>query len=218
MERPTRGRMRMRRWRQQQQQGGGQPGQQPGQPQPGQQQPGQQQPGQQPGQQQQQGGQGGPQQPRPQQGPPRTMAGQPQPIQPGPPNPVAIQLANFLRGQNLKPRTSIFNGERKEMFRGKPALSSSSRLLRPMVGEFWSLTLPAYVQSSEPCAPSSLPPTPRRARRTQPFPRSRTAPVSRTPSSCCPCPCWRCVLARSIRMRATTMRPRRRSESKGFGT
>ncbi|ERS96793.1 translocation protein SEC62 [Sporothrix schenckii 1099-18] len=47
---------------------------------------------------------------------------QPQPIQPGPPNPVAIALANFLRSQDLKPRTVILNGERKEMFRVKRAL------------------------------------------------------------------------------------------------
>ena len=45
--------------------------------------------------------------------------GQPQPILPGPPNPVAIALANFLRSQDLKPRTCILNGERKDMFKGK---------------------------------------------------------------------------------------------------
>ncbi|XXG98528.1 hypothetical protein Hte_004852 [Hypoxylon texense] len=78
-------------------------------------------------QQQQQGGQGGPQGgpqgpqgPRP--GPPPGAQGQPQPIRPGPPNPVAIALANFLRGQPLKPRTCIINGERKDMFRVKRAL------------------------------------------------------------------------------------------------
>ncbi|ORY63221.1 translocation protein Sec62-domain-containing protein [Pseudomassariella vexata] len=48
--------------------------------------------------------------------------GQAQPIKPGPPNPVAIALANFLRNQPLKPRTCIFNGERKDMFRVKRAL------------------------------------------------------------------------------------------------
>ncbi|KAK6957763.1 hypothetical protein Daesc_000552 [Daldinia eschscholtzii] len=72
--------------------------------------------------QQQQGGQGpqgGPQ------GPPRPppgAQGQPQPIRPGPPNPVAIALANFLRSQPLKQRTCILNGERKDMFRVKRAL------------------------------------------------------------------------------------------------
>jgi translocation protein SEC62 len=45
-------------------------------------------------------------------------AGQPQPITPGPPNPVAIAMANFLRGQDLKLRTCILNGDRKDMFRG----------------------------------------------------------------------------------------------------
>jgi translocation protein SEC62 len=59
--------------------------------------------------------------PRPQTQPTGAPA-QPQPIQPGPPNPVAIALANFLRGQDLKLRTSIFNGERKDMFRVKRAL------------------------------------------------------------------------------------------------
>ncbi|KAK4218581.1 translocation protein Sec62-domain-containing protein [Rhypophila decipiens] len=48
--------------------------------------------------------------------------GQPQPIVPGPPNPVAIALATFLRSQPLKPRTVILNGERKDMFRVKRAL------------------------------------------------------------------------------------------------
>lgn len=46
--------------------------------------------------------------------------GRAQPITPGPPNPKAIALASFLRGQDLKPRTVILNGERKDMFRGRP--------------------------------------------------------------------------------------------------
>lgn len=45
-----------------------------------------------------------------------------QPIVPGPPNPVAIALATFLRSQDLKPRTVILNGDRKDMFRVKRAL------------------------------------------------------------------------------------------------
>lgn len=68
-------------------------------------------------QQQQQGGQPPQQhQHQHQQGPPQ--AGQPQPIVPGPPNPVAIALAKFLRSQDLKPRTCILNGDRKDMFKG----------------------------------------------------------------------------------------------------
>ncbi|KAF5244512.1 hypothetical protein FAUST_2332 [Fusarium austroamericanum] len=48
--------------------------------------------------------------------------GRSQPITPGPPNPKALALAAFLRGQDLKPRTVIMNGERKDMFRVKRAL------------------------------------------------------------------------------------------------
>lgn len=59
-------------------------------------------------------GQGQPQGPRPG-GPPQQQA---QPITPGPPNPVAIAMANFLKGQDLKTRTCILRGERKDMFRG----------------------------------------------------------------------------------------------------
>jgi translocation protein SEC62 len=44
---------------------------------------------------------------------------QPQPIQPGPPNPAAIAVAKFLQSQDLKPRTCILNGQRKNMFKGK---------------------------------------------------------------------------------------------------
>lgn len=74
-------------------------------------------------QQQQQGG-GGPQQQHQHQhqhqhGPPA----QAQPIVPGPPNPLALVLAKFLRSQELKPRTVILNGERKDMFRVRLAQS-----------------------------------------------------------------------------------------------
>ncbi|SPJ70782.1 related to translocation protein sec62 [Fusarium torulosum] len=48
--------------------------------------------------------------------------GRSQPITPGPPNPKALALAKFLRGQDLKNRTVILNGERKDMFRVKRAL------------------------------------------------------------------------------------------------
>jgi translocation protein SEC62 len=47
--------------------------------------------------------------------------GRSQPITPGPPNPKALALAKFLRGQDLKNRTVILNGERKDMFRGRSA-------------------------------------------------------------------------------------------------
>lgn len=37
---------------------------------------------------------------------------------PGPPKPEALAVAKFLRSQELKPRTCILNGERKDMFKG----------------------------------------------------------------------------------------------------
>jgi translocation protein SEC62 len=54
--------------------------------------------------------------------PPGAQQGRPQPIVPGPPNPAALALAKFLRGQELKPRTCILNGQRKDMFKVKRAL------------------------------------------------------------------------------------------------
>ncbi|CAG8982852.1 hypothetical protein HYALB_00006662 [Hymenoscyphus albidus] len=47
---------------------------------------------------------------------------QQQPITPGPPNPAAIALAKFLQSQDLKMRTCILNGQRKDMFKVKRAL------------------------------------------------------------------------------------------------
>ena len=44
--------------------------------------------------------------------------GQQVPITPGAPDPRALALAKWLRGQDLKPRTCILNGQRKDMFRG----------------------------------------------------------------------------------------------------
>lgn len=52
-------------------------------------------------------------------GAPRPGQGKPQPITPGPPNPKALAVANFLKSQELKPRTCILNGERKDMFKGE---------------------------------------------------------------------------------------------------
>jgi translocation protein SEC62 len=41
-----------------------------------------------------------------------------QPVQPGPPKPEALAVAKFLKTQDLKLRTCIFQGQRKDMFRG----------------------------------------------------------------------------------------------------
>ena len=91
---------------QRQAQGSPQPGQQP----PQQQQ--QQQPGQQPQQQQQQA-----QSPAPQQQPQQQT--HQVPVNPGAPaDPKALAVAKFLRSQNLKPRSCILDGQRKDMFKG----------------------------------------------------------------------------------------------------
>ncbi|KAF7558736.1 hypothetical protein G7046_g5427 [Stylonectria norvegica] len=54
--------------------------------------------------------------------PPQGGQGRPQAITPGPPKPEALAVAKFLKGQDLKPRTCILNGERKDMFKVKRAL------------------------------------------------------------------------------------------------
>ena len=80
------------------------------------------------GQQGQGGGPGGqPGQPPPQMRPPPGAGGPPQgqqqvPIAPGPPKPEALAVAAFLRGQDLKMRTCIFQEKRKDMFRVKRAM------------------------------------------------------------------------------------------------
>lgn len=56
-------------------------------------------------------------QPQVQQGP----GGQQVPITPGAPDPKSLALAKWLRSQDLKTRTCILNGQRKDMFRGMPA-------------------------------------------------------------------------------------------------
>ena len=47
-----------------------------------------------------------------------TSPGTAQPITPGPPNPAALAVATFLKNQDLKMRTCILNGQRKDMFKG----------------------------------------------------------------------------------------------------
>lgn len=41
-----------------------------------------------------------------------------QQITPGPPKPEALAVANFLKSQDLKPRTALLSGQRKDMFKG----------------------------------------------------------------------------------------------------
>ncbi|CAI7621640.1 unnamed protein product [Penicillium bialowiezense] len=61
------------------------------------------------------------QQPAPQQHQHQTT--QQVPVNPNnPPDPKAIAVANWLRSQNLKPRTCIMDGQRKDMFKVKRAI------------------------------------------------------------------------------------------------
>jgi len=50
---------------------------------------------------------------------PQSPQQQQQPITPGPPNPAALAVAKFLQSQDLKMRTCILGGERKDMFKGQ---------------------------------------------------------------------------------------------------
>ncbi|KAH1318151.1 hypothetical protein KXX47_002537 [Aspergillus fumigatus] len=99
----------------------------------------QQQMAQQQAQAAQQQGQAGPQQQQQQQQQ-QGQSGQPSPPQQqmqqvpvnpsNPPDPRAIAVAQFLRSQNLKSRTCILDGQRKDMFKGtfSPILLTSLRL------------------------------------------------------------------------------------------
>ncbi len=58
--------------------------------------------------------------------PAQGQGGQQVPIQPGAPDPKATAVAKWLRGQDLKTRTCILNGQRKDMFRGMLSLPTNS--------------------------------------------------------------------------------------------
>ena len=90
--------------------------------------------------------------------------GRAQPITPGPPNPKALAVAKFLRNQDLKPRTSILNGERKDMFKGR--LSPDKLVAEPWIIHFKVTTDTRVQQSSERCVLYNHQPTKRLARRT----------------------------------------------------
>lgn len=87
---------------------------------------------------------------------------QQEPIQPGPPKPEALAVANWLRKQELKPRTCIFQEKRKEMFRGESIrafleaisliMSSKTRHSRPRITSLRESTNeePSLTSSHEP--------------------------------------------------------------------
>ena len=70
--------------------------------------------------------------------------GQQVPITPGAPDPRALALAKWLRSQDLKPRTCILNGQRKDMFKGAH---------HPLTFAHIPIVITKY-SSSETCPPS----------------------------------------------------------------
>ena len=127
------------------------------------------------------------------------------PGQPGPPGqqvqhvnlnqgveakPEALAVAKFLRSQNLKCRTCIFDGQRKDMFKGNELTSPSD------------VTYLRY-QSKEHFVHSSPPRTPKRAPRILSYQPSPTRPKRNQPSSNCLCPCLLSESSRKTLMKAT---------------
>ena len=97
------------------------------------------------------------------QGQPQVRSGQGQqvPIQPGAPDPKALAVAKWLRGQDLKTRTCILNGQRKDMFKSTSTLSSFVRQ-KPLTRVFSG-------QSNAPYALFFPPPTSQHRKRTLSF-------------------------------------------------
>jgi len=93
------------------------------------------------------------------------QTGQQVPITPGPPDPKSTAVAKWLRGQDLKSRTCILNGQRKDMFKSMsphPKTPISPNIRPPNQ----PTDLLILTQSSAPSAPSNPRPTPPPAKRT----------------------------------------------------
>lgn len=60
-------------------------------------------------------------------------------------DPKAIALANFLRSQNLKPRTCILDGRRKELFKG-----GKFHAMHPHSAQIAKQTSSTYSKTSHP--------------------------------------------------------------------
>ena len=76
--------------------------------------------------------------------------GQQVPITPGAPDPKALAVAKWLRGQDLKPRTCILNGQRKDMFRSMLSLCPIHLQLTtgPVKRALRALQSPAYTKAA----------------------------------------------------------------------
>lgn len=65
--------------------------------------------------------------------------------------PEALAVAKFLRSQDLKLRTCIFEGNRKDMFKGKhSSVSQLARLTRMQLNEPFALYVPTNTLKLEP--------------------------------------------------------------------
>lgn len=81
-------------------------------------------------------------------------------ITPGAPDPKALALAKWMRGQDLKTRTCILNGQRKDMFRGLSAPLPISFARNPQA----NITLEIKSQTSQASPPRPPIPSLRRRR------------------------------------------------------
>ena len=77
------------------------------------------------------------------------QSGQQVSIAPGPPDPKGLAVAKWLRNQDLKTRTCILNGQRKDMFRGE-----FLTVLQSILPDLHHLN--ALPKSNGPFVPSSL--------------------------------------------------------------
>lgn len=85
------------------------------------------------------------------------------PVNPNnPPDPKAVAVANWLRSQNLKPRTCIMDGQRKDMFKGEQPPTSNYITRNP------HLTGLSSIQSSAQSGPLNPPPMPKPPQRRTP--------------------------------------------------
>lgn len=148
-------------------------------------------------------------QPQVQQG----QQGQQVPITPGTPDPKALAVAKWLRGQDLKTRTCILNGQRKDMFRGMHR--SPPNLLPPFfVGSTAYLTTTTFLYS-ETCPPS--PPIPRLLRRMYEKPHPPTHHSLHTDCGDLQAPPSLLARATGVKIRPTR-RPQPRSAAQGQET
>lgn len=116
-----------------------------------------------------------------QQGQPQMQGqqGQQVPITPGAPDPRALALAKWLRSQDLKTRTCILNGQRKDMFRGTNARPLS--LCTPRVNKRQSNVLSEL--SSHPHIPKQHPRILSYPLSPIPHPNKKSSNFSPSPSS-----------------------------------